>query len=33
MLDDISALERKKKKQQQGMNRSDIWQVHTRAMQ
>lgn len=31
MLDDISALERKK--QQQGMNRSDIWQVHTRAMQ
>lgn len=26
MLDDISALREEKKKQQQGMNRSDIWQ-------
>lgn len=32
MLDDVSALERKQQ-QQQGMNRSDIWQLHTRAMQ
>lgn len=32
MLDDVSVLERKKQ-QQQGMNRSDIWQLHTRAMQ
>ena len=31
MLDDLSALEREKKKQ--GMNRSDIWQVHTRTIQ